>query len=145
MDDLLYFSNRKDGILAVKAWVYKKECPKCKKALMGKPLDSKTGRVKIRAIEYSCPQCGYIEEKKAHEESLTLEAAYTCPACGKSGEGTTQYKRKTFQGVPSYLIECANCANKIAITKKLRALKVKGAKAAKAKAAAAEEVDAEEV
>ena len=124
MDDLIYFSRRLLDNGSVKAWVYRKACPKCK-AKMGKPLDEKTGRAKIRATEYTCPECGYTEEKQEHEESLTLEATYTCPHCGKEGEGTTLYKRKTFQGVPSYIITCEHCAEKIPITKKMKASKKK--------------------
>ena len=97
---------------------------------MGKPVDDSTGKVKIRSTAYVCPSCGFTEEKVPHEESLTLEAQYTCPECGKSGEATTPYKRKTYQGVPSYLIECKDCHAKIAITKKMKDPKKKKGKAA---------------
>jgi len=123
MDECLYFSNRSVGEGQVMAWVYRKECPKCKKAKMGKPVEK--GKIKTRAKEYVCPECGYTEQKKEHEESLTLEAVYTCPACGKEGEGTTQYIRKNYQGVPSYLISCEHCGEKIPITKKLKKIKEK--------------------
>ncbi len=119
MNECLYFSNRFVGAKGhVLAWVYRKFCPKCKKAKMGKPLEK--GKVKLRAQEYTCPSCGFTEEKVAHEESLTLEAQYTCPECGKKGEGTTQYKRKAYRGIPSYVIECQHCKTKIPITKKLK-------------------------
>ena len=91
MDDLIYFTRRSMGDGKAMAWVRKKECPKCHKAKMGKPVEK--GKVKIRAKEYTCPECGFTEEKVEHEESLTLEAKYTCPHCGKEGEGTTLYKR----------------------------------------------------
>lgn len=118
MEEIVYFTRRtiRDG--KVMAWVYKKECPKCHKAKMGKPVEK--GQVKIRAKEYKCPECGYTEEKAEHEESLKLEAKYTCPHCGKEGEGTTPYKRKTFEGVPSYVVECQHCGQKIGITKKMK-------------------------
>ena len=119
MDDLVYFTRRAVGNGKVMAWVYKKECPKCKKAKMGKPVGD-DGHVKIRAKEFTCPECGFTEEQKEHEESLTLEAKYTCPHCGKEGEGSTEYKRKTFQGVPSYLIVCQHCGGKIPVTKKMK-------------------------
>ena len=119
MDECLYFSNRYIGEKGhAVAWVYRKLCPKCKKAKMGKPVEK--GKVKMRASEYVCPQCEYTEEKVLHEESLTLEAQYTCPECGKKGEGTTPYKRKAYQGILSYVIECQHCKGKIPITKKLK-------------------------
>ncbi|MBI3031904.1 hypothetical protein HYY69_00365 [Candidatus Woesearchaeota archaeon] len=119
MDDLLYFTNRgiKEG--KVKAWVYKKLCPQCKKEKMGKPVGDE-GNIKIRAKEYQCPGCKYTEEKKEHEESLNLEAKYTCPDCMKQGEGATLYKRKKFQGADAYVVECQHCKAKIPITKKLK-------------------------
>jgi len=123
MDECLYFSNRSVGEGQVTAWVYRKECPKCKKEKMGKPVVK--GKVKTRATEYVCPTCGYTEQKKEHEESLTLEAAYTCPKCGKEGEGTTKYVRKSYQGVLSYLVSCEHCGENIPITKKLKNIKKK--------------------
>ncbi|MBS3126963.1 hypothetical protein J4228_02235 [Candidatus Woesearchaeota archaeon] len=123
MDECLYFTNRSIGEGHILAWVYRKQCPKCKKAQMGKPVEK--GKVKTRAKEYTCPSCGFTEEKNEHEESLTLEAQYTCPSCGKEGESTTEYKRKNYQGVPSYLIVCEHCGEKIPITKKLKKIKKK--------------------
>lgn len=123
MDELIYFTNRtlEGGKGRIRAWVYRKMCPKCGKAKMGKPIEK--GEVKIRAKEYKCPQCGYTEEKTMHEESLTLEAKYTCPECGKEGESTTLYKRKSFIGVQAYIIECCNCKTKIPLTKKMKDVK----------------------
>lgn len=123
MDECLYFSNRSIGDGQVMAWVYRKQCPKCKKAKMGKPVEK--GKVKTRAKEYVCPECGYTEEKAEHEESLSLEAQYTCSYCGKEGEATTQYKRKKFKGVDAYVIVCEHCNEKILITKKLKDIKKK--------------------
>lgn len=134
MGELIYFTNRtiEGGKGKIKAWVCKKECPKCHKAKMGKPVED--GGVKIRALEYRCPSCGFTEEKTVHEESLTLEAKYTCPNCSKEGEGTSLYKRKSFMGVPSYVIECQHCQTKIPVTKKLKEIKKKKG---------AEEIDAD--
>jgi len=118
VQECLYFSNRIVGKGKAIAWVYRKDCPKCHKAKMGKPVVK--GKVKIRAPEYTCPACGFTEQKVEHEESLTLEAMYTCPSCGKQGEGTTPYIRKKYLGIPSYLIECEHCKAKIPITKKMK-------------------------
>ncbi len=122
MEECLYFTNRGD----ILAWVYRKFCPKCKKAKMGKPVEK--GEVRIRAKEYQCPACGYTEQKEEHEASLILEATYTCPECGKEGESTGEYKRKNYKGVPSYIVECQHCKVKIALTKKLKKLKGKKGK-----------------
>ena len=127
MDELLYFTNRADKG-KIKAWVYKVDCPKCGKAKMGKPVEK--GKVKIRAEVYVCPACGYSQDKTEHEEALNLEIIYTCPYCGNSGEATTLYKRKTFNGVPSYIFECGKCKKKIGISKKMKKEKVKGEAAA---------------
>ncbi|MBW2974838.1 hypothetical protein KY366_03905 [Candidatus Woesearchaeota archaeon] len=123
MQELVYFTNRtlEEGKGNIKAWVYKKACPQCSKAKMGKPVDK--GKVKIRAAEYRCPDCGFTEEKKAHEESLNLEAKYLCPSCGKEGESTAPYKRRSFMGVQAYVVECCNCGAKIPLTKKMKAVK----------------------
>ena len=119
MQDCLYFTNRE----YILAWVYKKECPQCHKAQMGKPVEK--GKVKIRAKEYICPSCGYTQEQQAYEESLNLEAQYTCPSCHKKGESTAPYKRKVFQGIPSYVVECQHCGTKMPLTKKLKKAKGK--------------------
>lgn len=120
MEECLYFTNRSIGNGHVLAWVYRKECPKCKKAQMGKPVEK--GKVKTRAAYYECPACGYTEEKKEHEESLTIEAQYTCPHCGKEGRSTGEYKRKKYKGVDSYIVVCQHCGEKIPVTKKLKGI-----------------------
>ncbi len=119
-DECLYFTRRSDDKSKIVAWVFKKDCPKCKKALMGKPKDEKTGKAKIRAKEYTCPECSYTEEKVEHENSLTMNIQYKCPHCGNEGEATTEYKRKSFDGIPSYIFICEKCSKKIPITKKMK-------------------------
>lgn len=124
MDELVYFTRRTlEPQGRITAWTKKKECPQCKKALMGKPVEK--GKVKIRATVYVCPECGYEEPKAQHEPTLTLSAIYTCPDCGKEGESTAPYKRKTFQGVPSFVVECEHCGVNIPLTKKMKEPKKK--------------------
>ncbi|MBN1275547.1 hypothetical protein JXA12_04625 [Candidatus Woesearchaeota archaeon] len=124
MDEIIYYTKRTlEPRGRVTAWTKKKQCPRCERALMGKPVEK--GKVKIRATTYECPACGYTEEKKEHEESLTLCAAYTCPSCGKEGASSTRYKRKTHQGVPSYVVTCEHCGHTIALTKKMKEPKKK--------------------
>jgi predicted RNA-binding Zn-ribbon protein involved in translation (DUF1610 family) len=96
---------------------------------MGKPHDSKTGKVKVRATEYVCNECGVSEEKKEHEARLSANAQFTCPSCQKTGEGTVPFARKTYQGAKSILFECPSCKAKIAVTKKMKDLKKKKSKA----------------
>jgi predicted RNA-binding Zn-ribbon protein involved in translation (DUF1610 family) len=103
------------------AWVYKKKCPKCQKAEMGKPIDPKTKRPKIRAETYECPNCHFSEDKIPHEESLMVEIMYTCPYCGSKGEATTKYKRRSWEGVKAYVFECSSCKKTIGLTKKMKA------------------------
>jgi predicted RNA-binding Zn-ribbon protein involved in translation (DUF1610 family) len=125
-NEVLYFTNRTlENGGKIKAWTYKKTCPKCGKAKMGKPVEK--GKVKIRSTEYICPECGFTEEKVLHEESLTLDAVFTCPKCKKDGENSAPYKRKTYLGVPSYIVLCPSCNEKIPVTKKMKKPKVKGA------------------
>jgi len=88
---------------------------------MGKPVDK--GRIKMRADEYVCPACGYAEKKQEHEESLIMEAQYTCPKCGKEGESSVPYIREKVKGIPAYVVECQYCRAKIPLTKKLKELK----------------------
>jgi hypothetical protein len=126
MDDLFYFTRRALGNGKIMAWVYRPDCPKCKKAKMGKPKDEKTGDVKIRAKEYVCPACKYTVSKEEFEPTCQMEIIYTCPHCGKSGEATTLYKLKSFDGVKAYVFECSSCKQKVGITKKMKAGKSAG-------------------
>ena len=126
MDECVYFTRRADGAGKSMCWVFKEKCPKCGKALMGKPVDEKTGSVKIRAKEYVCPSCKHSEEKVAYEEKLTANIAYTCPKCKHAGEIQIPFKRKSVDGVKALVFNCQKCSEKIAITKKMKALKKKG-------------------
>ncbi len=126
MDELVYFTRRTlEPKGRLMAWAFKLTCPKCKKELMGKPVDK--GKVKIRATEYVCPGCKYTESKQDHETKLTVCVSYTCSKCSNEGEAEIQYKRKTWQGVPAFVFQCAKCGESIGITKKMKAPKKKGA------------------
>ncbi len=126
MDELIYFTRRQlDSKGEARAWVYKGMCEKCKKGLMGKPRDEKTGKAKIRAKEYVCPECGFMIEKKAYEETLDCEIKYTCPECGNEDETAVPYKRKKWQGVDAVVFQCSKCDAKLGITKKMKDKKEK--------------------
>ena len=119
VQECLYFTNRIIGSGRAVAWVFRKECPKCKKDIMGKP-QKKHGKIDKKADHYVCYSCGYKESSEQVENSLMLNVEYKCPHCGHEGEATSEYKRKTFEGVPSYVFECQKCRRKIGITKKLK-------------------------
>jgi len=124
MGDLVYMTRRKlDDKGQAMAWVYKQKCTKCGKAVMGKPKDKKTGRAKIRAKEYVCPECNHTVEKKEYEETLTCEIKYTCPKCEKDGEAEVPFKRKKVKGVDAVVFNCGSCDEKLLITKKMKAEK----------------------
>ncbi len=119
MEELIYYTNREfDEGGQVLCWVKRRECPKCGKGLMGKPRDEK-GEVKIRARIYVCPECGHTVDKKAYEETLSAEAKYTCPHCGKQGESVVPFKRKKIKGTDTLRIECEYCGKNIDITRKM--------------------------
>lgn len=125
-DECFYFTRRTmDNDGRAIAWVLKPDCPKCAKAKMGKPIDKKTGDVRIRAKEYECPECGYSVGKEEFEPTLTMNVQYTCPFCKSSGEVGTPYKRKKFQGVDAYVFTCQKCGKQIPLTKKMKDVKEK--------------------
>lgn len=128
MEELVYFTRRKlteENEGKIVCWVEKKTCPKCKKELMSKPKDPKTGRPKIRSKEYICPACNYVEEKAEHEASLSAKAIYTCPHCKKEGEATAPFKRRTIKGVSTLRLTCEHCGGNLDVTKKMKEPKKK--------------------
>jgi len=132
MDELVYFTNRQlsGGKGTVTAWTYKEKCPKCGKGIMGKPKDAKTGKVKIRATEYECPECKYSAPKEAYEDTLTCQAKYKCPKCSFEGDIEMPFIRKKVQlfdeetqkkkSVDALQFQCKKCSEKINITKKMK-------------------------
>lgn len=121
MDELVYFTRRAIDSGKVMVWVKRQKCPKCKKALMGKPVEK--GKVKIRAKEYVCPECNHTVDKNEYEESLTAEVIYTCPSCKKAGEYSGLFKRKKIKGVEIFRFQCEHCGADIDVTKKMKAKK----------------------
>lgn len=129
VEEVYYFTFRKfpEGG-QIKAWAYKVPCTKCGEGVLAKPKDEKTGKVKIRSKEFVCNKCGFEADKDETEATAKLEAIYTCPHCKKDGESSAPYKRKSYLGVQSYIVECQHCGEKIALTKKLKEPKPKKSK-----------------
>jgi len=124
MDELVYFTNRTLGEGKAIVWVERKLCEKCKKGTMGKPRDDK-GKVKIRAKEFVCPECGYTVDKDEYEPTLEACCIYTCPECENKGEQTIPFKRKNIDGVPTLRFTCEKCGCNMDVTKKMKEKKEK--------------------
>lgn len=120
MDECVYFTRRATENSKVVAWVFKEHCEKCKKGVMGKPVDEKTGKPKVRAAEYVCSKCDNAEEKKEYESKLQANIEYTCSSCKKSGELQIPFKRKKVAGVDALVFHCEHCNEKILVTKKMK-------------------------
>ena len=114
MGECVYFTNRTTENGRIVAWVFRKECPKCK-GIMGKPKKptkdkellaiknpteylAKGGKVDKKAGNYVCYSCLYSENNQQVEDSLTVNIEYKCQHCGNEGEAITEYKRKSFEG-----------------------------------------------
>ncbi|MBU1201081.1 MAG: hypothetical protein KJ583_01410 [Nanoarchaeota archaeon] len=121
MEECVYFTRRVVDNGRIVAWVFREQCPKCKGALMGKPVEK--GKIKTRAEEYICPKCKYTVPKEEYEDTLTCNIQYTCPACRFEGEIQVPFKRKKFKGADAVVFECAKCKEKIPVTKKMKRLK----------------------
>ena len=131
MSECVYFTNRLlDNEGQITAWVFRELCPKCNKSLMGKPKNPKTGKAKIRAEEYTCPSCGYTEEKGEYEDKLTCNIKYKCPYCKHEDETQVSFLRKKVQrfneekqkkeSVEAVVFDCSKCKKRIEITKKMK-------------------------
>ncbi|MEK6951568.1 MAG: hypothetical protein AABX29_00990 [Nanoarchaeota archaeon] len=130
MEECVYFTNRTLENGKIKAWVFKELCPKCNKAVMSKPKDPKTGKPRIRATEYLCPECHYQVEKEEYEDSLTINVQYTCPHCDYQGEIQVPFKRKKIQifdeegqkkkTIEAVRFKCQKCNKDIDVTKKMK-------------------------
>ncbi|PIN81676.1 hypothetical protein COV11_01375 [Candidatus Woesearchaeota archaeon CG10_big_fil_rev_8_21_14_0_10_30_7] len=130
MDECAYFTRRANENSKSVVWVFKEKCPECKKGLMGKPRDPKTGKPKIRAKEYTCPECNHTVEKEEYEDTLTANIQYTCPECKHEGETQVSFKRKKVsrfneekgkkESVDAVAYECEKCKTKLLVTKKMK-------------------------
>ena len=127
VEECVYFTNRTFDSGRAMAWVFRKQCPKCKKDVLRKP-STKSGKPDKKSPIYACKSCRYEEKNEEVENSLVINVEYKCPHCGNEGETTTEYKRKTFEGVPSLVFECQKCHRKIGLTKKMKEGKKKAAK-----------------
>jgi len=131
MEECVYFTNRvlpNNG--KIRAWVLREHCPKCKQGLMGKPLDPKTHRPKIRSDLYECPKCKYSAPIQEYEDTLTISILYTCPHCNNKDESRLPFKWKkgkildteTGKERTANLIkfQCSKCKKELNITKKMK-------------------------
>lgn len=91
---------------------------------MNKP-QKKNGKIDKKASHYVCNSCGYEESSEQVDNNLIINVEYKCPHCSNEGQTTSDYKRKIFEGVPSYVFECQKCHKKIGLTKKLKDTKKK--------------------
>lgn len=130
MDECVYYTNRLLDKGEITAWVFKDKCPKCQKALMAKPKDPKTGKVKTKASIYLCPACNNSIPKQEYEDTLTINVEYTCP-CGHKGELQTpfQWKKTKIQdsetgkkkSVDVIKFSCEKCKKELYIARKMKA------------------------
>ncbi len=118
-EECVYYTRREIGDGEATAWVFKEKCTKCSRALMGKPR-GEDGKVKIRAKEYLCPECGNSVEKKEYEESLTANIEYICPYCKFKGKIQIPFQRKKIKSVESLRFQCQKCGKDIDITRKMK-------------------------
>ena len=125
LEECVYFTNRAFDNGSAMAWVFRKQCPKCRKDVLRKP-STKSGKPDRKSPIYVCKSCRYEEKNEDVERDLVINVDYKCPYCSFEGEATAEYKRISFEGVPSYVFECGKCHKKIVLTKKLKETKKKG-------------------
>ena len=123
MEEVVYYTRRDIDSGSATVWVFKEKCTSCEKAFMGKPKDPKTGKPKIRAKEYVCPECENTVEKTAYEETLTANIRYVCPFCKNDSEIQVPFKRKRIKGADTLRFQCQKCGENIDVTKKMKKVK----------------------
>jgi len=131
MEECVYYTDRVFDKGEMTAWVFREKCPKCGKALMGKPKDPKTGKVKTRATEYICPECEHIIPKQEYEDTLTVNIAYVCPECGNKSETQEPFKWKKIRiedpetgkkkAVEVIKFQCDKCKKELHLVRKMKA------------------------
>ena len=124
MDECVYFTRREIGEGKAMAWIFRKKCDKCQEGLMIKPLN-KRGKPDKKSPIYVCNKCNQEEDNESVESSYIVHIEYTCPNCKHEGQTTSEYKRISFKGIPSYVFECDNCHEKLGVTKKMKEPKKK--------------------
>lgn len=124
MEECIYFTNRTFDTGRAMAWVYKKKCTKCNDGVMIKPL-KKNGKPDKKSLIFVCDKCNIEESNEDVEKDLKLEVDFRCPHCQFEGQTTTEYIRKSFQGVKSFIFTCEKCHEKIPLTKKMKEPKKK--------------------
>jgi len=87
---------------------------------MGKPVDPKTGKVKVRSTNFVCPNCGREESKAVHEKKLVMQIRYTNQTGKEWKSATTEYKLKTWQGMKAYVFVNEFTGEKMGVTKRLK-------------------------
>ena len=125
IEECAYFTRRAIANGQVMVWVFKNKCPKCDEGVMEKPKDEK-GKVKTRAKEYACSNCGHVMDKKENEEQLLANIKYTCPYCRNQGELQIPFKRKKIEGANTLRFQCQKCNKNIDVTKKMKNKKNEG-------------------
>ena len=62
--------------------------------------------------------CSFLTPE--YEETLTAEAAYTCPECNKEGVDSIPFKRKKVDKIETLQFTCEHCGAKLNVTKKMK-------------------------
>jgi len=119
MEQCSYFTRRTIGKGQAMVWVFKNKCPKCDEGIMEKPK-GENGKIKIRAKEYVCTNCGHVMDKEENEDKLFANIKYTCPHCNNKGELQIPFKRKKIKGVDTLRFQCQKCNENIDVTKKMK-------------------------
>ena len=133
MSELVYYTRKADEQGKYEVWVFRGQCPECKKGLMGKPINPKTKKVMSRADTYVCPECNFSIDSDEYRETLTASIAYTCAKCKYSGEMEKPFKRKKVSILnpetgkkkrkTAFLFNCEKCGFEFKVVSNVRGAK----------------------